>query len=127
MFCSVGSWLKDRRPHANKSATSIHVLLQTGEFTWRRASEVPVEKLPPDQAKLPTNYKMQIHRKPQSHLLLGLPCFQETPTFKASTAPDKPMKIPVPYITPLPSVAKAENKQEKTQDTSQAGKHGKCT
>lgn len=123
MFCNVGSWLKDRRPHASKTATSIHVLLQA----WRRASEAPVEKLPPHQTKLPTNHKMQIHRKLQVHLLLGLPSFQKTSTSKASTAPDKLLKISVHHITPLPSVTKAENKQEKTQETSQAGNHGKCT
>lgn len=121
-FCNEGSWLKDRRPHASTTATSIHVLLQP----WRRASAVAVEKLPPDQAELPTNHKMQIHRKLQVNLLLGLPSFQKTPTTKASTAP-KPLKISLHYITPLPSVTKAENKQEKTQETSQEGKHGKCT
>lgn len=91
------------------------------------APAAAVEKFPPDQAELPTQHKMQIHRKLQVNLLPGLPSFQKTPTTKASTAPDKPLKISLHYITALPSVTKAENKQEKTQEASQEGKHGKCT
>lgn len=44
-----------------------------------------VKILPWDQPKLPTNHKMQIHRKPQVHLGLGLPRFQKTLNSKAST------------------------------------------
>lgn len=78
----------------------------------------PVEKLPPDQPKIPTNHKMQIHRKPQVHLVLGLPYFQEDFNSKASTAPARPLKISATHITPLPSVAKAASVQEKKQETS---------
>lgn len=107
-----------------KQNCNIHSCVTTAmEESLRSASK----KLPPDQAQLPTNHKMQIHRKLQVNLLLGPPSFQKPPTTKASPAPDKPLKIPLHYLTPLPSFTKAENKQEKTQETSQAGKHGKCT
>lgn len=70
MFCNVGSWLKDRKPDASKTATPMHALLQKAGEPLKYLS--PVEKLPSDQVKLPIKHKMQIHRKPQVYLVLGL-------------------------------------------------------
>lgn len=120
-FCNVGSWLQDRRPDASKTAISIHALLQTGEFTWRRASEVPQ---PTGKASTrPTKASYQPHdANPQeapSSFSSRATLFPEDSRSKARTAPARPLRIPVPHMTPLPSDEKAGDMQEEKQETSQ--------
>lgn len=120
-FCNVGSWLQDRRPDASKTAISIHALLQTGEFTWRRASEVPQ---PTGKASTrPTKASYQPHdANPQeapSSFSSRATLFPEDSSSKARTAPARPLRIPVPHMTPLPSDEKAGDMQEEKQETSQ--------
>ena len=128
-FCNVGSQLKDRRPDANKTATSVHALLQTGELTWRRASEIPRPRAKAFTRSTKASYQPQ-HANPQeapSSFSSRATLFPEDFNSKASTAPTRPLQISVLPITPLPYVAKAESAQEKKQETSQKSKHGKCT